>query len=434
LPGSAPALAVASFSVMSVQAAPPATGCAVALVWAVDVVAARGVAATLVAPGEPAVLPSKARTAPKTENSEHTCGMGPVRTVGIEEEFLVFEADAARLADIGPRVVASAGRAAGDEARFEKELKQAQVELASSPAVDLSALADELAQRRTELVRAAAARNARLVASGTCPVADDTATTPTRRYALMAAQFGAVARRQLTCAMHVHVSIDSAEEGVRVLNGIAPWLPVLVALSANSPFHRGRDTEYASYRRLVWGQWPTAGPTAPFADAADYRATVRALIESEAASDEGMIYFDARLSANYPTVEVRVCDICPDLADAVTLAAVVRALVDTVAGATPEIQMRPELLRAAGWRAARWGMSGQLVDSRSGRAALVPAWDLAAALIAEVSAALDTAGDLDRVRQGLEEIRRRGTGADRQRAGVGEGDIARAVDATTLTA
>jgi carboxylate-amine ligase len=356
-----------------------------------------------------------------------------IRELGIEEEFLLFRADAALLADVGPHVVAAAERAADDEAQFEKELKAAQAELATRPGADLDAVARELAERRGELVAAAAARDVRVVAAGTSPVGDRSDTTRDARYAVMAATFGAVERRQLTCAMHVHVGVDSDDEGVRVLNGIAPWLPVLTALSANSPYHRGHDTGYASFRRVQWGQWPTAGPTGRFDSAREYHDTVRDLIATGAAHDDGMIYFDARLSAKYPTVEIRVCDVATDLGIAAALAALCRGLVATVAGTEAPAPVRLELLRAAHWRAARYGLGGELVDPTHGRR-LVPAEDAVAALLEVTEKALDAAGDTDRVRDVLDALRKDGTGADRQRAAVAAagGDVAAAVDVATL--
>ena len=351
-----------------------------------------------------------------------------VRQVGVEEEFLLFDADRPRLVDLGAAVVAAAS--ADDDAQFEKELKKAQAESASAPTKSLADLAAELTERRAELVHAAGERGARVVASGTCPVPGHTSTTDDRRYRQMAARFAATARRQLTCAMHVHVDLESRAEGVRVLNRLGGWLPVLIALAANSPFHEGRDTGYAGYRRMVWDEWPTAGVTGRFADEDDYAATVRQLIASGAARDEAMIYFDARLSARYPTVEIRVCDVCLDAEDAVTIAGLSRALVATVAADDSAPQVRTELATAAGWRAARWGMTEQLVDLRDDTT-LVPAWDLVDALFDYVESALDAAHDGDRVTAGLARIRERGTGAQRQRAAA-DGDAARAVDAATL--
>ena len=353
------------------------------------------------------------------------------RSLGVEEEFLVFDADAPRLLDIGPDVVAHAERDGDADAQFEKELKKAQAELNSAPTHDLDTLAKDLRQRRAELTDAAAQRGARLVASGTCPVRGSTQTTDDKRYRQMAHRFAAIERRQLVCAMHVHVDIESDEEGVVVLNGVAPWLPVLLALSSNSPYADGEDTGYASYRRVVWDAWPTAGVTAPFDDAADYARTVDHLIETGAARDRGMVYFDARLSAKYPTVELRVCDVCVDVEDAVLMAGLCRAVVAAAATRQRIPSIRPELLRAASWRAARFGMSSDLVDLRAAPRR-VAAWDLVDEFLDVLGEALDTHGDAARTRAGLARLKERGTGAQRQRTAAASGSIERAVDAVTL--
>lgn len=350
------------------------------------------------------------------------------RTFGVEEEFLVFERAGARLLDQGPAVADDAG---GE--RFQKEFMRAQAEHASPVCESLDELTDRLTGQRRELSSAAARRGGRIVASGTCPVADRTRTTEDDRYADMTERFAAVAREELTCAMHVHVSVDSPEEGVRVIDRIAPWLHVFLALSANSPFRDGRDTGYAAYRRLVWGLWPTAGATAPFGNLAAYRATVDELIATGAARDTGMIYFDARLSTDYPTVEIRVCDVVPDVEDAVTLAGLLRALVSTVAADDAAPLLRLELLRAAGWRAARYGMADTLPDLTARERRPVPAWDLVQRLLDYTDGDLTATGDRERVRAGVDVIRSRGTGAQRQREAADSGGPPAVVDAMTVT-
>ena len=206
--------------------------------------------------------------------------------------------------------------------------------------------------------------------------------------------------------------------GVAVLDRIRPWLAVLVALSANSPFFAGEDTDYGSYRTMLWGQWPTAGIADPFGDVDGYESARAALVSSGAAMDDAMIYFDARLSARYPTVEVRVADVCLDAGDAVTIAAITRGLISTAATAAgdgePVIGVRSELLRAATWRAARFGVEGELVDVSTART--VPAWNLVDQLVGSIAPALRDTGDTDLVHDGLDELRRRGTGARLQRA------------------
>lgn len=317
----------------------------------------------------------------------------------------------------GDAVAATAGHSS--DGQFDHELQREQAELGTKPHKSLSELGAELRLRRAELADGARRHGLRLAALATHPgPAGATSTTQERRYERMTDLYGRVARMQLTCGMHVHVSVDSRDQGVAVLDRMRPWLPALVALSANSPFLDGEDTGYASYRSILWGQWPSAGVIEPFRDLAGYDRAVSSLVASGAAIDDGMVYFDARLSAKYPTVEVRVSDVSPFIDDAITIAALVRAMVSTAAAhaaqGNPLPEMRTELLRAATWRAARWGMDGELV--RGVDAVLVPAWEQIDALLAWCAAALDGTGDSNQVKDGLATIRRRGTGATLQRA------------------
>jgi carboxylate-amine ligase len=256
-----------------------------------------------------------------------------------------------------------------------------------------------------------------VAALASSPVAVDPQPTPGERYGAMEETFGLVARDQLTCGCHVHVSVDGDEEGVAVLDRIRVWLPVLTALTANSPFWLGRDSGYASYRSQAWNRWPSSGPAEPFGDAATYHRVVADLVATRTIVDAGQVYFDARLSQSWPTVEVRVADVALRVEDAVTAAGLVRGLVETAAGewragrAAPAV--RSELLRVAAWRAGRSGVSGELVHPRTGRPA--PAADVVAALLDHVTPALEASGDRGRVADGVAAVLARGTGADLQR-------------------
>jgi carboxylate-amine ligase len=233
----------------------------------------------------------------------------------------------------------------------------------------------------------------------------------------MAEAFGLTAQEQLTCGCHVHVQVDSAEEGVAVLDRIQPWLAVLLALSANSPFWQGLDSSYASFRYQAWGRWPCSGPTEWFGSAEAYQATVEQMVRTGTLLDTGMVYFDARLSEHYPTVEVRIADVCLRHEDAVLIAALVRALVETEARAWQQdaapLRMRAELLRLAAWRASRSGLDGELIDPRTGRPGGTAA--VTALLLAHVRDALADAGDLGTVTGLLADVLRRGNGAAFQR-------------------
>jgi carboxylate-amine ligase len=247
--------------------------------------------------------------------------------------------------------------------------------------------------------------------------------TPHRRYEQICGHYGEVAREALVCAMHVHVGVEGDEEAVGVIDRIRPWLPVLLALSANSPYWRGLDTGFASWRSQIWGRWPSSGPADLYGAPHAYHAVAQQVIDAGAALDRGMLYFDARISVENPTVEIRVADVCTDVAEAVLVAALVRALVETTArewrGGLPPADWRLDQLRIANWRAAKFGVADRLIHPLEHEAA--PVADVFASLTDYVGVALDESGDTQLVRSGLERVLVNGTGADRQRAALDAG-------------
>ena len=269
--------------------------------------------------------------------------------MGVEEEFLLVEPGTGRPKAVAGTVLQVAGQAAGSD--LEAELQQQQLETNSRPCQSLDDLHRELRKGRASAAAAAGRAGAQLAALGTSPVPVQPRPVRTSRYERMAEDFGLTAHEQLTCGCHVHVEISSADEGVAVLDRAGPWLATLLALSANSPFWQGHDSSYASFRYQVWGRWPSSGPTEPFRTAQAYRDTVRQMVGSGTLIDPGMVYFNARLSERYPTVEIRIADVCLRADDAVLIAALARALVATEARAwreeRPAPQTRTELLR---WR------------------------------------------------------------------------------------
>jgi carboxylate-amine ligase len=188
-------------------------------------------------------------------------------------------------------------------------------------------------------------------------------------------------------------------------------------MSANSPYYQGRDTGYASFRSVMWGLWPTSGPTELFGDYASYRAVADQLIATGAAIDEGMIYFDARLSSRYPTVEIRVMDIPALSADVALLAALCRALVETAVGEAERGRspsgLSRAVLRAMTWQASRHGISDKLVPADG--SSPVPAAQVLADLVEHVRPALESSGDLELVQRGVADLLARGGGASLQR-------------------
>jgi glutamate---cysteine ligase / carboxylate-amine ligase len=346
-------------------------------------------------------------------------GRVDIRTVGVEEELLLVDTSRHRPAAVAGEVLTAASIASpGADSPVELELKQEQIEIGSTAGTSMPALQAELVSLRAAAAEAAQSEGSTVVAIGTSPWKSSPSMTLKPRYEQITREYGLLARQQLTCGQHVHVGIDSRAEGVGVLDQLRGWLPVLLAMSGNSPFWQGQDTGYQSYRSVLWGRWPTAGPTEVFGDEASYDAAIAELLESGATLDDGMVYFDARLSASYPTVEVRVPDVCTDVRDAVLLAALTRALVETAASrwraGEPAPRIRTSLLRVAAWRAARSGLTGELVDPRTGKP--VAAWRLVQELTEQLQPALRQAGDEQLVADGLARLRAQGTGADRQRS------------------
>jgi carboxylate-amine ligase len=289
--------------------------------------------------------------------------------------------------------------------------------------------AAELRHWRSRADAAARTAGARVAALASAPVPVQPVTTPGERYERMVEAFGLIAMEQLTCGCHVHVSVVDDEEGVAVLDRIRVWLPVLTALTANSPFWLGRETGYASYRTQAWGLWPSAGPNGLFGSAAAYHRLLADVLATGTVLDEGMIYFDARLSASWPTVEIRVADVALHVEDAVVLAGLARGLVETAARqwrageAAPDVPA--EVLRLAGWRASRSGLDADLVDPRTGRPA--PAADVLRALVEHVRPALADADDEERITAGVAGVLGRGSGAVLQRSVYRETDDLAAV-------
>lgn len=352
-----------------------------------------------------------------------------VRRVGVEEELLVVDPENGRAQAQASKVL----RFADDSTT--SELQREQVEVETRPCSSLSELAGEIAERRRTVGAAARKNGLEVVALATSPLPVDPSITASRRYQRMAERFAATAYDTLTCGCHVHVEVRSDDEAVAALNRIRRWLPPLLAISGNSPFWQGEDTGYASFRSQMWTRWPSAGPPGEFSSGEDYHAMVAAMLDTGVPLDEGMVYFDARLSRSYPTLEIRVADVCLRAEDAVLVAALARALVETAArewrADVPRPSSRIEVLRLATWQAARYGLGGELVHPRSGRPA--PASEVLAALLDYLRDELEDAGDYPEVAERLDAVLRRGTGADEQRSVYRRsGDLREVVAAASL--
>ena len=341
---------------------------------------------------------------------------------GVEEEFHIVDLATRRLTGQADKLMTRL-----PAGRFSSEMQRSVLEANSRPWADLTELAEDIAGLRLAAVAAAESLGLGIVAAGTVPLADpDTLeVTPDPRYEHIRDEYRVLVREQLICSMQVHVDMDDRDLAIAVGHRVAPWLPALLALSAGSPYWRGTDTGYASYRTLIWRRWPTAGSLPSFESAAEYDRTVADLVQSGVICDPGMIYFDIRPSAHLPTLELRICDSCPRLEDAVLLAGLFRALVISAAAAEYDGRsrgpVRPELLEAATWRAAQAGLQGDLVDPVT--ASPVPGHRLIGQLLAVLRPALESTGDWELVSELARSAMTQGGSAVRQRAARASGGL-----------
>lgn len=342
-----------------------------------------------------------------------------VLTMGVEEEFLLVDRHSRAPAGRAPQVIAATRAVLGPQ--VQQEFYTAQVETCTRPTTDASELRAELARLRSIVSAAAAEEGCLLVASGTpvIPPERPLEVTPDPRYLRMADRYTHVLGdlRQVVCGCHVHIGMPDRGSALALANHMRPWLPVFQALAANSPFDRGTDSGYASWRAVEHALWPTVGP-APVLDEAQYERTVETLLLTGRLLDRRMIYWYARPSEHVPTLEIRVADVNADLDVAVLLAVLVRGLATVLSRdaeeGRPPPAVGPRALRAAHHLAALHGLEGDGLDLRSGRR--VPAWDLVTALVERAAPGLEAAGDLPVTATLLGRVRTRGGGASRQRS------------------
>src|SRR5688572_30447382 len=288
-------------------------------------------------------------------------------TFGVEEEFHLVDPGSYRLTR-SPELAAAVLR--GESGRhLHAEITTTQLESASDVCTDLSELRAELVTTRAEAAGAAARAGVRILAASTHPFDSwqQQDITPAPRYEAMVARWAGLALQQDICGCHVHVGVPDLDTAVAVMDRTRPYLPTLLAMTGSSPFHDGLDTGHDSYRTMWWSRWPMTGPPGYLGSADRFREVVAGLVTSGVIADSSHLYWDVRPSSHLPTLEFRLADVCTEVDDVVLHAALVRSLVRVLAARAergePCPQPRPELLRAARWRAARHGLNGQLFDA-----------------------------------------------------------------------
>ena len=336
-------------------------------------------------------------------------------TIGVEEEFHLVDPETREIAPDAESVLSEYG---GDE--VEAELQNSQVETGTGVCETLEDVRTELIRLRREASRAAEKVGKRIAACGTHPFSDWRGTRVFQKdaYLRLEEDYQQLTREQVLCGCHVHVGIDDPDDAIEVMNRVRPWLPVVLALSANSPFWLGESTGYQSYRNRLWQRWPTAGIPGSFSGRAEYEALREALLATGSIDDPARIYWDVRPSNKFNTIEFRVADACSDVDDAVLVAALVRALSETahreMKAGLSGTKVRDELVKSAIWRAARYGDTQDLIDPAAQR--LVPAYELVSSLLETLRPVLEDRDEWNEIQGLVTQLRSRGTGATRQLA------------------
>lgn len=336
---------------------------------------------------------------------------------GIEEEFLFL--DEHSLAPValtaGTRERITRLRTGGE---VTKEYLTSQIECLTEPVSTATDAEAQLSHLRGLVGWHAQEQHAIAAATGT-PFATtrSSSVSPSPHYDDVAEQLGHLTRDHEVNGLHVHVEMQDDEERVRALDRVRGWLPVLLALTGNSPHVSGRDSGFASWRSILIRRLPASWCPPRFQDYDDYRTQVRRLIDLRAISEASSLAWAVRLSERFPTVEVRVFDAQLTAEDAVFAALLSRAIVLTDDQRHTHVGV--DGIDASLWTAARRGMDARLIDPTTGE--VDEAWAVAERMLAAIAPALREGGDEDRVRDGLERLRAIGTGADRQRRAVEEG-------------
>jgi len=340
----------------------------------------------------------------------------PSFTVGIEEEYMLVNPETGDLVRKVPRSLMPAMKAKLG-ARVSPEFLQSQVEVGTPICHSLKQARDELASLRQSVSEVARDHDMAIIAASTHPFArpEDQSITRKARYVELAKDLQAVVRRLLISGMHVHVGIDDDDLRVDMMNQASYILPHLLALSTSSPFWKGEDTGLKSYRMSVWDEMPRTGLPHVFESYSEYQRHVNVLVHAGVIEDSTKVWWDLRPSDHYPTLEMRISDLCTTLKDTVCIAAIYQCWLRLLYRLRSKNQKWRKysnmLLDENRWRAHRYGIDQGLIDF--GRGEVVDYADLLSEILSLIKEDAIEAGCLAEVNH-ARTIVRRGTSAHRQ--------------------
>jgi carboxylate-amine ligase len=349
---------------------------------------------------------------------DHGFGSSPPFTLGVEEEYMLLDAETFDLVQHVDTVLSVAQNGEFDEL-VGPELMQSVLEI-STPVCDTAAdVARELGKLRGHVTRAARSQGLRVGSAGTHPFSlfERQRITARDRYRNLVDQLQYVARRELIFGCHIHVAVDDPDKAIRVMGALLVHLAELLALSASSPFWRGEPTGLSSSRQMVFAAFPRSGPPPRFESYADYAEVVGQLEKTGCIADYTHIWWDVRPHPRFGTIEVRVLDAITRVEETVALAAYVQALVkhySELHDAGREIPSYHRILITENkWLGARYGLEAPVMDLVTGRRNRVPIAQLIRRALRDIEPHARELGS-DRELEGIREILSRGNGADRQ--------------------
>jgi carboxylate-amine ligase len=337
---------------------------------------------------------------------------GHAYTLGIEEELMILDADSLELVNAIEQLLEESPRG-----QIKPELMESVLEISTDPCADMAEADSQLRALRHQVTETARSQGMAIGSSGTHPFAlwEDQRIVARPRYRDIISALRFVARQELIFGMHVHVGVDGPEKAIHVANGMRVHLPVLLGLSANSPFWRAAPTGLASTRTPIFRAFPRVGIPPTYKDWEDYEQRIDFMIRAGVIQDYTYLWHDVRPHPRFGTVEVRVMDSQTHIEHSLGLAALVQALVKELAehfdAGHPLSDYPYEMLDENKWLAARHGLAGEIVDLPS--CDKVPTRDLARRLLdrmREHCQDLGSASELDAV----EDLLERGNGASRQ--------------------
>ena len=336
-------------------------------------------------------------------------------TFGIEEEYFLSQPDGSLVAQAPAQLVERARESLGKAVT--SELLQSQIEIASPVYWDIGEALRSMTSLRAGLAQVVAADGLRLVAASTHPLGAwrEQWVTEQRRYDQLLSDFRIVGERNLVCGMHVHVEVPAGVDRVQLMNRAMPWLPLFLALSTSSPFWDRRVTGLVSYRQSIYDEWPRSGIPDFFKDEADYNGFVELMRGAGAVADASYFWWAIRPALRYPTLELRIADVCTHVEDGVALATLFRCLIATLvrdpALAPAYTTHTRRLIDENRWRAKRDGVNAALIDEQRGVALPVrEALSVTLDLVRHEARRLDCVRMLDQ----LADIPERGTSAQTQ--------------------